>query len=322
MRERFNFVGPNISPEEEALAAHSLASLKRRENAFHEAELEKTPGERAAIELWDSFLKSEFLDLDIPEVPELRPERFHIMTGEWFEKNVSSKKRVAEYGTFTDNATFSRDRTASVFQFYKVILHEAVHSVSHQKHWVDVEKMKIYDYRTGYSVTNTAYEGDEHTHFDAFNEGVVEATVEEMFHRRGKDIQEKLSVSQDEMKEITFAYPEFRAVVSEICDGLAQHQGISSRESWIRIKKGQFTGEMMHLRAMELAYGIGALRVLDALEVSDGVQSQTGAAVQSAEERNKKILEYFRSYGENKGEKRRQPAQEILGPSVYKKYCT
>ncbi len=297
----------------------SLAHAQRRENAVHSSELQKTSGEKAAIALADDVLKIMFADLDIPEIPELRPDRFHVMSDEWFGKN---KKGIrGAFHSFEDKIVLRRNQTEGPVQLYKTIFHEAVHSVSRITHRVNDEKKVIHEYRVGYAITNTFHDDDVHAHLRGFNEGVVETIVEEMFHENKREIQQILRVPDRDFEEAIFAYPLFRSVVKTLCIGVAQAQKGKPRDIWQKIKRGQFTGDMMHLRDVEFAYGKGALRVLDALQLG---LNETLEAQDVVDEKNSKILQYFESYnadGVDKQETRARLSLEILGLEAYKKYC-
>lgn len=324
MRERLNFVGPGRTDKEESLASFSIAQKRVEANRFHESELEKTPEERAAIELLSSLLQEEFQGLEIAEIPEIRENRFHIMTDEWFDKN-RPKWLMGNYFPFEDSAFFCRGRFETPLQLYKTMFHEGVHAVSHQKHWLDVPGKRVNEYRVGYQVANTAKRGEEHTHLEAFNEGVTEMTVEHMFHKYRQDIMEKFSVSTSDLKDSKFSYPLFRGVVNNICEGLASYENdenIRPMQVWERIKRGQFTGEMMHLRDIERTYGRGALKILDALqsEFPDIGSVDDDSFI----ERNEKVYEYFENYDrpeEDRGGIRQRIAREILGEEAYAEYC-
>lgn len=324
MRERFDFVGPGVTPRMEAQAAHDLALAQRKENVFQEAELKKTKEELAAIEFFDELLKMEFLDLDIPEVPELRPERFHIMSEAWCDEHMG-KPDYGAYFSYEDSAVLSRYRSSSRLDFYNTISHEAIHSVSKQKHWLDIEKKKIYSYRVGYRTKNLASENGGHVHLRAFNEGVVETMAQEFFTRNATEIGRRLSFSKSELEKCTFGYASFRRVVRALCYGIAQSQENGKpQDVWKKIKRGQFTGEMMHLRDIEYAYGKGALRILDALQGKSDELDTQGKSDEKMNEKNEKIIQFFESYVLAEEEKeivRGKLAQEILGEEGFKKYC-
>lgn len=312
MGERFNFVGSQLTPHQKRETAQDLTNI-RKENVFQKSELEKTPQEREAIALVDTWLKREFASLDIPEVPELKPERFHVMSEEWFDKEVKDENTLASYYTFEDAAVFSRGRTGTPLVLYQSIFHEAIHAASLQKHWVDGKENGVGSYRVGYRIQNLA--NDRHVHLLGLNEAVVETTTEEFVKRNAHTIVRRLGVSREELSRAEFLYAPFRMVLRELCEGVASFQGIASSEVWKKIKRGQFTGEMMHLRDIERAYGSGALRVLDALQVSTQVNQRT-EDIQAVDEKNKKILEFFQSYdrdGENNESTRAHLAYEIVG---------
>lgn len=321
MRERFNFVGSGLTPKEETTAALSLANAQRRENTFHTSELRKTTEEESAIALADYLLKRNFAYLDIPEIPELRVDRFHVMSDEWFEKN-KGKGTKGSFHAFKDKVVLSRGRAETPVQLYKTIFHEAVHSVSRIVHRVDTEKKAIDEYRVGYSITNTFRDDDVHTHFAAFNEGVVEMIVEEMFHENGSKIQQTLSVSDRDFEGVKFAYVPFRLVVKAICRGLADVSGAHPIDIWKKIERGQFTGEMMHLRDIEYAYGKGALRILDALQLDpDAIIEEKDEVTKT---KNEQIFQFFESYTLAESERetvRSQLARNILGEEDFEKYC-
>jgi hypothetical protein len=323
MRERFDFVGPNITPKREAQATHDLASFERKSNLFQEGELPKTPEEIAAIEFFDGLLKMEFLDLGIPEIPELRPERFHIMSEAWCDANMEKSDHGA-YFPIGNDTVLSRHRAKSRLDLYNSISHEAIHSVSKQKYWFDPEKNIIRLYRVGYKVENESGRENPHVHLRAFNEGVVEAIAEEFFTRNSQAIGKKLSIPERELEKCTFDYAAFRRVVKDLCHGIAQAQNSKPQDVWNKIKKGQFTGEMMHLRDIEYAYGKGALRILDALQVtSDDLDMQEGSSEQ-IDEKNEKILQFFGNYDRKEESRelvRMELAQGILGEEDFKKYC-
>jgi hypothetical protein len=163
-----------------------------------------------------------------------------------------------------------------------------------------------------------------HIHLRAFNEGVVETTVEEFFTRNSQAIGRRLSIPERELEKCTFGYTTFRRVVKDLCHGLAQAQNSKPQDAWKKIKKGQFTGEMMHLRDIEHAYGKGSLRILDALRgASDDLDNQEKSKEQVDKE-NEKILQFFENYDRKEESRelvRMELARGILGEEDFKKYC-
>lgn len=325
MSERYEFAGPAVTPTDKGEVARYIDKLRKRESKFLSGELEKTPGEENAIILADELLKREFRDLGITERElDIRLGRFHVMSSQWFDEH-ESKDTGGAYFVTGDKTVLNRDRAGTPVEMYKIIFHEAVHAASKQKHWVQKEGDAIAteSYRVGYRVTNRGNPEKQHEHLRGFNEGVVEMTTQSLFSEHAQEIKARLGITKSQVEETGFVYSESREVIREIIRTLALAQEIAEEEVWRKIRKGQFTGEMMHLRDIEYAYGKGALRVLDALEVRSD-DSWSDAEKKFLRDRNAKILEYFKS-GDQPGEKkkaiRQALARDILGEEGYKKYC-
>lgn len=328
MSERYEFAGPTVTPADEGEAARYIDKLRKRESKFFSGALEKTPGEENAIILADELLKREFRDLGITErVPDIRLGRFHVMSKQWFDEN-EGKNTWGSYSVIGDQAVLCRERARTPVNMYKVIFHEAIHAASKQKHWVqghsESNPIAPKNYRVGYQVINWSNPEELHEHLRGFNEGVVEMTTQSLFSEHAQEIKVRLGITKSQVEEAGFAYSESREVIREIIQTLAAVQEKSEEEVWKKIRKGQFSGEMMYLRDIEYTYGKGALRVLDALDVRSD-DSRTDAEKKFLRDRNEKILEYFKS-GDQPGVKKKAIrlalAREILGEEDYKKYCT
>jgi hypothetical protein len=326
MSERFTFVGAGITPANKKDATAYMRGYREgADRSFEEIELEKTEGEKEAIELLNYFLQQEFSGLGIADMPELTSEQFHIVPIEELRNNSQNGSLHGIYLPKENATVVGRSPSKLPIQHYKTIFHEGTHAVSHSKFWVGVSRNKvdIKNYRTGYgAIGKNTDEENGRVRFAAFNEGIVETTVERMFHRGNKLIQKDLAVSQEDIEKVRFSYPTFRAIVKTICGGLARYSGKTSIEHWQNMERGQFTGEMMHLRDIEYAYGKGALRILDALQLDPD------ATVEEKDEttktRNKQVLEFFESYTLPDGERedvRGELAREILGEEDFEKYC-
>ncbi len=328
MHEQFNFVGSGITPADKKRATAYIQGYREgASRSFEAMELEKTAEEKMAIVLLNDFLQQEFSELNIAEIPELQQGQFHIVSDEWMEKNLQCSSSYGAYTLGEDAAVVGRFPSRLPIQHFKTIFHEGVHGASHSKFRLNVSKERIgvREYRVGYGIMGkNTDEENERVRFRVFNEGVVETIVERMFHRGRNLIQKKLAVSQGDFEKVAFAYPTSRAVVRAICQGMAEHSGKTSKEHWQQMERGQFTGEMMHLRDIEYTYGKGALRILDALrDKLDEVDIQENDEEQ-ANEKNEKILQFFGNYDRKEESRelvRMELAQGILGEEDFKKYC-
>lgn len=329
MPEQYEFAGPAMTPDKAEEAGRVLKTYREviSEQKPRSA-IEKSFDEEKAIWLIDDILKKEFVAMGIDWIPEIDADRFQHMSEQWF-KSQTQKNTAGIHYPVEDQMAFNRGRAGSAVLVYKVIFHEAIHNAAKRKYWakpatVDGKKGLQFDaYRGGYQSANLASPDGVHVHLVGFNEGVVEMTSQTYFHKYAHQIQEELAVTESEMDESGFAYEKSRAIIREIVRTLSLGQEIPETEVWKKIRKGQFTGEMMHLRDIEYLYGKGALRVLDALVVGSD-ESRTVAENQTIRRRNEKILEYFKSSdrpGDEKKTVRQALAREILGEEAFKKYC-
>ena len=78
----------------------------------------------------------------------------------------------------------------------------------------------------------------------------------------------------------------------------------------------------MHLRDIEYAYGKGALRILDALQLDpDAIIEEKDEVTKT---KNEQIFQFFESYTLAESERetvRSQLARNILGEEDFEKYC-
>ncbi len=177
------------------------------------------------------------------------------------------------------------------YHHFTTLLHEAIHDVSVRNFRVSENPDTYYPqvYRTGYRV-----ESHEKSQFIGFNEGVVEMTVLHIIDLFKDEIQSELRMIEEDLPQevpasnnfnVDTDHHSYQLQVSFVDDVLVrmakkslkklQKEGIgisfkqallTEREKMIR---GQFTGNMMHLREIEKLFGRGALRFVSALTGND-----------------------------------------------------
>mgnify|MGYP001566357251 CR=1 FL=1 len=98
-------------------------------------------------------------------------------------------------------------------------------------------------------------------------------------------------------------------IVRLVIKKVAEKKGITYDEVWKKIKKGYFSGEMMHLRDVEDVFGHGSLRFLGALG--------SGEVLGGRGELNQKFYMYFKT--DDKSE-RNKIAREVLNERERLKY--
>ena len=244
----------------------------------HEGELEKTPEELEVIATINEYLKQEFEEMGIKDTPSINPEQIHILPPEIFKKY--SKNGSGVYSPMYNSTICKREENR--LQLYKTMLHECVHMVSAQKYHADIKKKDISEYRTGYGLKNVM---DQHEHFRGLNEAITENITKDILHKNKDNLIKKFNIPEEESNNTNLSYTDYRAILNVIIKKVAKYKGEDEAIVWKRIKKGQFTGEMMHLRDIEKTFGKGSLRVLASLG--------SGTKDLPEEEINEKILRYF-----------------------------
>jgi len=191
--------------------------------------------------------------------------------------------------------------------FLRTLTHEATHLASHQSFHITKEESKKHSaYRGGYENNNNLNEDYPHTHFWGFNEAVVEHTAQNILHENSLLLNAKFNINVainiGNSKKLQGSYKAQRKVLQNIIYGVAEAQKISPTKVWEKIEKGQFTGEMMHLREIEKVYGSGSLRILASMDAS--------APTEETKEKYQNYVDYFDI--SNNLEERKVIADKIL----------
>lgn len=154
-----------------------------------------------------------------------------------------------------------RDKTR--LQAYKSLLHEVVHQISYRSVYANPETRETYVIRSGYN-NNQATE-EHHEHFRGMNEAVVDSIVKEVLQKHAAELVKDFNITDKEQKESVNYYDDYMDVLNIVMEKIAGKNNEGKTAVWTRFKKGEFSGEMMHLREVERTFGNGALRVLAAL---------------------------------------------------------
>ncbi len=252
-----------------------------------EGEPEKTPEELEVISTINDYIQQEFEELNLGDAPVISPEQVHILPTKIY-KELTKSEGGGRY--IPENNTSLCEKGTNRLQLYAVMLHESIHMVSAQKYYAKtkIERGELNEYRTGYGTKNVL---DQHEHFRGLNEAVVENTTKDILYKNKNHLIEKFNITEEESRNTHLSYAGYRAILDVIIGKVAKRKGENKATTWKRIKKGQFTGEMMHLRDIEETFGKGGLRVLGALG--------SGTKNLPEEETNEKILQYFTTEDES-----------------------
>ena len=224
-------------------------------------EIKKSKETLAFLERINGYLNAELEDLGLKKVV-LDARRIHILPPEDFKKNFPDAESTGIYLNTKDGIYVTQD--TSRLPLYHALLHEVVHQISYRSFYDDIERKKFSIMRSGY--TNTQASEEKHEHFRGLNEAVVDTIVKEIFVKHQNELIEDFGITDEEQRASVPYYHDYMEILDLVMDKIALKNGESKELVWSRFKKGEFTGEMMHLRDVERTFGKGSLRVLAALD--------------------------------------------------------
>lgn len=297
--KEYKIVGEKIDREQFERGYAFLEHEKTEGRKFLEGELKKTPEELKVIEKISQYLQEELNLLGVEKNVGILPEQFHFLPGEkfkkYFPKEESADQIALHYGA-GQSAYFNKDGLNRM-DLYHSMLHESVHIASVHKHYI-AHGAGPKQYRISYGLTRPK---SKENYFIGLAEAVTEKTAWDIFSRHKKEFVDDFNVSTAEEKNIGPTYLDYINIVNIIVEKIAKRRGEPSEETWKRFKKGQFTGEMMHLRDVEKTFGKDSLEVLGLL----GRPRRQG----SDKWITKRILKYFQT---EDIEERKKLADELL----------
>jgi len=259
-RPELNIHGKGLDADErEKVAKHFEQSFQEGLEPV-EGEIEKSSEILHFIEKINGYLNDELRELGLDEV-QLDARRIHILPTDIFKKEYPHAEANGLYWDAEDGVYVKQDK--SRLQAYKSLLHEVVHQISYRSVYANPETRATYVIRSGYNNDQAAEE--HHEHFRGMNEAVVDSIVKEVLQKHAAELIKDFKITEDEQKESVNYYDDYMDILNIIMEKIAEKNSENKEAVWTRFKKGEFTGEMMHLREVERTFGKGALRVLAAL---------------------------------------------------------
>ncbi len=274
----YNFIGKNLELQEIKNVATDILEEKLK-NASEEKipnEVEKTEEEIKEIKEVEKSINKELIDLGLKPDYQINLEDVRIVLTKRtnpfsFTAGTHNPLELGIILNRQNGDTLYVQLMRKILSKFKPIItsdeiknlevatltHESVHDKSIHKYRVSNEKNgmpKVSNYRLGYSIIS---EKPEDSWFDGFNEAITEKTAMDIINKEKKG-EEKQLISKTKYK--------FNIeIVDKIAEKVAQKKGETKEEVWRRFKAGQFTGNMMHLRDIENAFGKNSLRVLGSM---------------------------------------------------------
>lgn len=246
----------------------------------------------------------------VDETERLGVDSVHMLRHEDYIEHDDSGKAVSEAYSghiYVDADEAFRYSKSPRISFISVMVHEFIHSHSHIKYFVE-EGGVFGTHRIGYESTGKD-DQEYHFHFRGFNEAVTSALTDEILLKNKEYLSKTLKLSADEwdiFEESGVSYKSAREILDCVIDGVADVTGQEHGEVWGKIREGVFTGEMMHLRDIEKAFGPGSLRVIAAIQVHLDYEEIGLAQKEDGDKQvniNQEILHYLNTEYLNEREK-------------------
>lgn len=304
-------IGPGMDEMDQDRLRAGWEAIQQQEMLPLDGESEKTAEELQMIDSITSYLDEELRGLDLPGY-DIDPRRIHFVNKSALREYVLPGDDGAlafcnKFGTiFLDKevrATFGKE------EFFDALLHEMIHSASMKKFYIDAERSERSGIGTGY-VTSRFAGGEMHEHFRGLNEGITEVLTMQIIQKNSAAIEKKFGINQKDFDEVPSGYVEYLDLCMEIMEKIAKKQERPPKEVWRDFRRGMFSGEMMHLRAVEETFGAGALRMLAAIESRVEADVSDGRAIRL-------IAEFFAT--DNEAD-RDAIAKEVLVEREYEAY--
>lgn len=251
----------------EEIAANMVETNYDKASRPIEGEIEKSPEEIKFIELANRYIKDELEELGVMKKLEIEPKQLHFFSHEDYIKKFPAQKDFGHHSSSTNAAFLDEGAHQNRLRFYKTILHEMIHIASIHKFYVEeTEEGKVNvktSYRTGYGVSDPRKrERNQPEYFRWFYEAVVDKTTLDIILKNDKKLRKELNITEKEVKESSGDFYPYLDDLNALIKKLAEKKGEDEETIWQRIKRGQFSGEMMHLRDVEKYLGKGELERL------------------------------------------------------------
>lgn len=260
MEKEPKIFGKGLTSEERADAVEGIKVFAQEGAERMDGELEKTEEMRQFIKLAGGYLNEELRSLGLDEF-DFDMRRIHTLPPEEFNKKFSDAEANGMYVEHADGIYVKTG--PSRLQCYKSVFHEMVHQASFRSVYADNEERLTHSMRVGYA--NIHPVEDDHEHFRGLNEAVVDRIVRDVMGKHEDELRAAFHITEEEAQEPVEYYAEEMDVLDAVMNGIAKKNGEDPDAVWARFKRGEFGGEMMHLREVEKTFGKGALRVLAAM---------------------------------------------------------
>lgn len=282
--------GPGLTQEKKKEVSDFLGGYDIDAEEPVEGEVEKSPEIQQAILDINQYREEIAVELNLPKPKPIKFAQVHLLPPAVYAERYPDYPDWSEgvHGNL-GHGIFIKYRPGINVELLKMfMLHEGIHMDSHHAYFTKNQNDDPVDglsgqTRSGYS-TRTPYKETENDYLNGFNEAVVQKTT-----------WEKISPYLVRMKT-NISYEKEIEVLDSIIEKIAAKYKEEKAAVWNKIKRGLFTGKMMHLRRINGTYGPNALKVLAVLTDEYGATTE-------------KIKKYFQT---DNSEERLKLEEELL----------
>ena len=260
--------------------------------------VEKTKKDLEIIELWEREINFLFKELFLDKKFYISPDEvFFIDDQEVFEgDNYLGFFNSINDGIMVNTSVFGAAK-------YKSLLHEMIHLASYRAAYIEKEVFELRGGGKGEQyqqiVTRLGYDIDG-SKFDWFNEAITEKITHEIFETKINFLIKNKYIHKENINSYLLnSYEYEQKYVDIIIDNVAKKLKIDRGSFWNDIKRGIFSGELMHLRKIEKVYGNNFLKFMSEItflfEKSDWSEEELLKVFKltNGEEREKYIKNIF-----------------------------
>jgi len=227
-------------------------------------ELEKNIEEEKVIDFFNSELSKELESLGL-EPESISLDKIKFLGTDDYKKIQPNNSR----GVFYDRSNIiiinieHDDFKNKRLHLYKTLLHEMIHCLSFKK----IGLKKITNDNFAFNIERTGYSLNKQEKLYGFDEGVVDLITLDVLQNNEEKLADLLNITEQEKSEFKnnikiYNYSWFiLGLAKKISKGNQQLE----KEILTDVKRGEFTGNIMHLRKIEEFFGPKSLNVLSFL---------------------------------------------------------
>lgn len=268
MEREIKILGKGVTDKDRKMVTKDL-DTERKEKLWQPIEGEEQKGEYELrmLEKVNNHLQQEFEGLTEEKYTAVIPGQVHFFSPEMFLAFFPQARGKSHYQSLVEVININKGDYQNPADFYRTLLHEALHCKSHQKYYFYLgrNESEIRDYRSGFALRHP--QEDSHYHFRLLSEAINYKLVKEIMQKHEQELIKEFNIFPEDFQQSVQECSKQKSVklLNLLIRELAASKQAETSEVWGKLRKGLFTGEMMVLGDIEKIFGPGSLRLIAAL---------------------------------------------------------